>query len=110
MRGGTRVLESAGKAGPRRLSPSRPWSGHRSPLNYYVPGLVSYAWAAMTLPTIRTGRPRGDALPDLSPKAPVEWAICRTMKAIASTVWTRTNQDKIRNQGYPPLAPGAGSR
>src|SRR5580704_12223493 len=59
----------AGRAGKAFALPARPWSGQRSPLNYYVPGLVSYAWAAMTLTTTRTGRrPEGRRVAWLEPE------------------------------------------
>jgi hypothetical protein len=58
-------------------------SGHRSPLNYYVPGLCVGCLGGMTLPATGAGRSelRGTRL-GAAMDALTEWAIRRTWKAI----------------------------
>lgn len=70
-----------GGIGPDGPCCTRPARRSRSPLNYYVPGLLtSVCLGGVTLPTTGTGRPRerGRVAP-VGPEGPlVEWAIGRT--------------------------------
>ena len=69
----------------KREGPAGPsHSGHRSPLNYYVPGLESVCLGGVTLLTAWTGRrPGGRRVATAgSARAPVvKWAIRRTTEA-----------------------------
>ena len=78
--------------GPARAGPSKP--GHRSPLNYYIPGLKVFCLGGLTLLTTWTGRrPEGRRVATAgSARAPVaKWAIRRTTEARRDRVapqWT----------------------